>query len=133
MFLEVICICNEVSSLLLQDSLRYLVQDSLAAFTQLILDACFMVQDLPADLDWGSDIINSPFKLVLLYTNYKLKHLVLIKNWLPAIFCLSPGLTEIGTILKDQHNRTPRMFCGTLIIWSKDGKLVSVQPCARGP
>lgn len=65
-----LAVCRAVShsfeicsiSVLVQDSLRYLVQDSLAAFTQLILDACFMVQDLPADLDWGSDIINSPYK-----------------------------------------------------------------------
>ncbi|MGH0183081.1 UNVERIFIED_CONTAM: hypothetical protein FKN15_013335 [Acipenser sinensis] len=46
----------------LQDSLRFLVQDSLVNFTQLLLDACHSVLRCPDDMDWGSDLINSPFK-----------------------------------------------------------------------
>ena len=45
-----------------QDSLRYLVQDSLAAFTRMITDACHSVIDLPDDFAWGNDIVTSPYK-----------------------------------------------------------------------
>ncbi len=46
----------------LQDSLRYLVQDSLVNFTQMILDACYATLKVKDDLVWGEDVINSPFK-----------------------------------------------------------------------
>ncbi|XP_076846923.1 dynein axonemal heavy chain 1 isoform X2 [Brachyhypopomus gauderio] len=46
----------------LQDSLRFLVQDSMASLEQLLLDACHSVMHCPADLVWGSDLINSPYK-----------------------------------------------------------------------
>lgn len=46
----------------MQDSLRYLVQDSLAAFTQMIQDATYSIIDLQEDFTWGEDIINSSYK-----------------------------------------------------------------------
>ncbi|XP_013988847.1 dynein axonemal heavy chain 1 isoform X2 [Salmo salar] len=46
----------------LQDSLRFLVQDSLVSLTQLLLDACHSVLHCPQDLTWGSNLINSPYK-----------------------------------------------------------------------
>ena len=46
----------------LQDSLRFLVQDSMVSFAQLLLDACHSVLSCPQDLVWGSDLINSPYK-----------------------------------------------------------------------
>lgn len=46
----------------LQDSLRYLVLDSLVSFTHLLLDACHSVLTCPQDLVWGSDLIASPYK-----------------------------------------------------------------------
>ncbi|XP_075039903.1 dynein axonemal heavy chain 1 [Mixophyes fleayi] len=46
----------------LQDSLRFLVQDSLVSFTQFILDACYSVLRCTEDMDWGGDLINSPYK-----------------------------------------------------------------------
>ncbi|XP_066453022.1 dynein axonemal heavy chain 1 isoform X2 [Eleutherodactylus coqui] len=46
----------------LQDSLRFLVQDSIVSFTQFILDACYSVLSCPDELDWGGDLINSPYK-----------------------------------------------------------------------
>ncbi|XP_029455356.1 dynein heavy chain 1, axonemal [Rhinatrema bivittatum] len=46
----------------LQDSLRFLVQDSLVNFTQFILDACCSVLDCTEDMEWGEDLINSPYK-----------------------------------------------------------------------
>ncbi|XP_048578532.1 dynein axonemal heavy chain 1-like isoform X2 [Nematostella vectensis] len=52
----------ELVKFAMQDSLRYLVQDSLAAFTNMILDACCSVIDIPEELDWGTDILNSPYK-----------------------------------------------------------------------
>ncbi|CAM5127491.1 unnamed protein product [Eretmochelys imbricata] len=46
----------------LQDSVRFLVQNSLVSFTQLLLDACGSVQDCSEDMEWGGDLINSPYK-----------------------------------------------------------------------
>ncbi|XP_077133083.1 dynein axonemal heavy chain 1 isoform X2 [Ranitomeya variabilis] len=46
----------------LQDSLRFLVQDSIVSFTQFILDACYSVLSCPEEMDWGGDLINSPYK-----------------------------------------------------------------------
>lgn len=46
----------------LQDSLRFLVQDSLVSLAQLLLDACHSVLHCPQDLIWGSNLINSPYK-----------------------------------------------------------------------
>ncbi|XP_068109284.1 dynein axonemal heavy chain 1 [Hyperolius riggenbachi] len=46
----------------LQDSLRFLVQDSLVAFTQLIMDACCNVLTCTEGMDWGGDLVNSPYK-----------------------------------------------------------------------
>ncbi|NWT16478.1 DYH1 protein, partial [Vireo altiloquus] len=46
---------------MLQDSLRYLVQRSLASFTQFVLDACQTVMNCSKDMKWGSDIANSPY------------------------------------------------------------------------
>ncbi|XP_028430624.1 dynein heavy chain 1, axonemal isoform X1 [Perca flavescens] len=46
----------------LQDSLRFLVQDSLVGLTQLILNSCHSVLTCPPDLAWGDDLITSPYK-----------------------------------------------------------------------
>jgi len=48
-----------------KDSLRYLVQDSLANFTQMVVDACHSTLECEANLKWGTDVIYSPFKCVL--------------------------------------------------------------------
>ncbi|KTF88877.1 hypothetical protein cypCar_00027703 [Cyprinus carpio] len=45
-----------------QDTLRFLVQDSLASLAELLLDACHNVLQCPKDLTWGPDLINSPYK-----------------------------------------------------------------------
>ncbi|KAG9260637.1 dynein heavy chain 1, axonemal [Astyanax mexicanus] len=45
----------------LQDSLRFLVQDSLASLAKLLMDACHSVLDCPSELTWGPDLINSPY------------------------------------------------------------------------
>lgn len=47
---------------MLQDSLRYLVQNSLISFTQLLLDACHGIQNCSKDMEWGDDLINSPYR-----------------------------------------------------------------------
>ncbi|XP_051768758.1 dynein axonemal heavy chain 1 [Ctenopharyngodon idella] len=44
------------------DSLRFLVQDSLASLAKFILDACHSVLHCPKDLTWGPDLISSPYK-----------------------------------------------------------------------
>ncbi|XP_074517159.1 dynein axonemal heavy chain 1 [Sebastes fasciatus] len=46
----------------LEDSLRFLVQDSLASLNQLLLNACHSVLTCPHDLAWGNDLITSPYK-----------------------------------------------------------------------
>ncbi|RMC00001.1 hypothetical protein DUI87_23409 [Hirundo rustica rustica] len=46
---------------MLQDSLRYLVQNSLISFTQFVLDACQSVLNCSKDMEWGDDIANSPY------------------------------------------------------------------------
>ena len=48
--------------LLLQDTLRYLVQDSLALYRQTVHDGCHEVLNVQEDFVWGEDIIKSPFK-----------------------------------------------------------------------
>lgn len=47
---------------MLQDSLRYLVQNSLISFTQLLLDACHGILNCSQDMEWGDDLINSPYR-----------------------------------------------------------------------
>ena len=46
----------------MQDSLRYLVQDSLVNFTQMILNACHSTLDCDGDMVWGDNVIVSPYK-----------------------------------------------------------------------
>lgn len=45
-----------------QDSLRYLVQNSLISLTQLLLDACHGILNCSKDMEWGSDLVNSPYR-----------------------------------------------------------------------
>lgn len=52
----------ELIKYMLQDTLRFLVQDSLGSFTQFIGDACYSVLDCVDDMDWGEDLVNSPYK-----------------------------------------------------------------------
>jgi dynein heavy chain, axonemal len=47
----------------MQDSLRYLVQDSLANYTQMVVDSCWQVVDIKPDFIWpDTDLINSDIK-----------------------------------------------------------------------
>uniref|UniRef100_A0A8C5KDU7 Dynein axonemal heavy chain 1 n=1 Tax=Jaculus jaculus TaxID=51337 RepID=A0A8C5KDU7_JACJA len=52
----------ELIKYMLQDTLRFLVQDSLASFSQFISDACYSVLDCTDDMVWGDDLINSPYR-----------------------------------------------------------------------
>ncbi|XP_072576883.1 dynein axonemal heavy chain 1 isoform X1 [Vulpes vulpes] len=52
----------ELLKYMLQDTLRFLVQDSLASFSQFISDACCNVLDCPDDMVWVEDLINSPYR-----------------------------------------------------------------------
>ncbi|XP_053933024.1 dynein axonemal heavy chain 1 [Cuculus canorus] len=47
---------------ILQNSLRCLVQKSLISFTQLLLDACHGILNCSEDMEWGDDLINSPYR-----------------------------------------------------------------------
>ncbi|KAJ6667676.1 hypothetical protein lerEdw1_015997 [Lerista edwardsae] len=52
----------ELIKFMLQDSVRYLIQDSLTNFTQLFVDACHSVLNCADDMVWGEDLVNSPYK-----------------------------------------------------------------------
>uniref|UniRef100_A0A8C5ZKT2 Dynein axonemal heavy chain 1 n=1 Tax=Marmota marmota marmota TaxID=9994 RepID=A0A8C5ZKT2_MARMA len=52
----------ELIKYMLQDTLRFLVQDSLTSFSQFISDACCSVLDCTDDMVWGEDLINSPYR-----------------------------------------------------------------------
>lgn len=52
----------EMVKFCMQDSLRYLVQDSLISFTHMVMDACFQVMHCEEDLDWGKSLTLSLFK-----------------------------------------------------------------------
>ncbi|XP_038005283.1 dynein heavy chain 1, axonemal [Motacilla alba alba] len=56
-----LCKLMERIRFMLQDSLRYLVQNSLISFTQFVLDACQSVLNCSEDMEWGNDITNSPY------------------------------------------------------------------------
>ncbi|XP_070580015.1 dynein axonemal heavy chain 1-like isoform X2 [Ptychodera flava] len=46
----------------MQDSLRYLVQDSLVNFTQMILDASHMVLNTEEEMEWAGDVLSSTYR-----------------------------------------------------------------------
>ncbi|XP_029774824.1 dynein heavy chain 1, axonemal isoform X2 [Suricata suricatta] len=52
----------ELVKYMLQDTLRFLVQDSLVSFSQFISDACCSVLDCADNMVWGEDLINSPYR-----------------------------------------------------------------------
>ncbi|CAO2638238.1 Dynein axonemal heavy chain 1 [Lemmus lemmus] len=52
----------ELIKYMLQDTLRFLVQDSLGSFSQFIGDACCSVLDCTDDMAWGEDLVNSPYR-----------------------------------------------------------------------
>ncbi|KAL5013927.1 hypothetical protein ScPMuIL_008197 [Solemya velum] len=52
----------EMVKFIMQDSLRFLVQDSLLTFTQMVLDACYSTLSLDEEYVWGNDIISSTFR-----------------------------------------------------------------------
>ncbi|XP_054472107.1 dynein axonemal heavy chain 1 [Anoplopoma fimbria] len=51
-----------VVRLTLEDSLRFLVKNSLISLTQLLLSACNSLLTCPQDLAWGNNLITSPYK-----------------------------------------------------------------------
>ncbi|PVD29059.1 hypothetical protein C0Q70_11656 [Pomacea canaliculata] len=52
----------ETVKFIMQDSLRFLVQDSLVSFTQMVVDACHTTMSLSEDYTWGPEIAVSFFK-----------------------------------------------------------------------
>lgn len=67
-----------------QDSLRFLVQESLASLAELLLDACHDVLNCPEDLTWGPDLINSPYR----YVNSHYPYMIMVDVALYLIFFL---------------------------------------------
>ncbi|XP_060076356.1 dynein axonemal heavy chain 1-like, partial [Ylistrum balloti] len=52
----------EMVKFIMQDSMRYLVQDSLVNFTQMVMDACHSTLKLEDNFVWGPDFITSTYK-----------------------------------------------------------------------
>ncbi|XP_078481026.1 dynein axonemal heavy chain 1-like isoform X3 [Ciona intestinalis] len=52
----------EMVKFCMQDSLRYLVQDSLTNFTTMISDACYQVMECKDEMEWPGTVLASPFK-----------------------------------------------------------------------
>lgn len=52
----------EMVKFMMQDTLRYLVNESLMNFTRMLKDACACTFDLKEPFTWKNDIISSPFK-----------------------------------------------------------------------
>ncbi|KAK3096562.1 hypothetical protein FSP39_001310 [Pinctada imbricata] len=52
----------ETVKFIMQDSMRYLIQDSLVNFTQMVLDASHSTMKLEEDFVWGKDLISSSFR-----------------------------------------------------------------------
>ncbi|CAG2240330.1 DNAH [Mytilus edulis] len=52
----------EMVKFIMQDSMRYLIQESLLSFTQMVIDACHSALTLEEEFVWGGDFIMSPFK-----------------------------------------------------------------------
>ncbi|XP_052086994.1 dynein axonemal heavy chain 1-like isoform X4 [Mytilus californianus] len=52
----------EMVKFIMQDSMRYLIQESLLSFTQMVIDACHSALTLEEEFIWGGDFIMSPFK-----------------------------------------------------------------------
>ena len=48
-----------------KDSLRYLVQDSLVNYTQMVVDSCWQVIDIKDSFEWPeADLINSTLRYI---------------------------------------------------------------------
>ncbi|XP_033101869.1 dynein heavy chain 1, axonemal-like [Anneissia japonica] len=54
-FMEMVKFC-------MQDSMRYLVQDSLVNFTQMIIDACYSVLECPDGMEWNNKLVVSNYR-----------------------------------------------------------------------
>lgn len=62
LLLKVSCLFSWMIFFHPQDSMRYLIQDSLVNFTQMVLDASHSTLKLPEDFTWGTDLISSTYK-----------------------------------------------------------------------
>jgi hypothetical protein len=48
---------------MMQDTLRFLVQDSCQNYVKMLTDACSSVLDIQEDFQWPkNDLLNSPYK-----------------------------------------------------------------------
>ncbi|XP_075795609.1 dynein axonemal heavy chain 1 isoform X2 [Pelodiscus sinensis] len=112
----------------LQDSVRFLVQDSLVSFTQFLLDACCGVLDCSEDMDWGEDLINSPYKprknplfvVDLILDNTGVHYSTPLENFETALVSLfDKGILATHTIPQLEKFVLENMFIrGTLLLES---------------
>ncbi|XP_050390512.1 dynein axonemal heavy chain 1 [Patella vulgata] len=52
----------EMVKFIMQDTLRFLVQDSVQSFTQMVIDACHTTLQLQDDFVWGDDVMKSVYR-----------------------------------------------------------------------
>ncbi|KAL8563601.1 hypothetical protein ACOMHN_019339 [Nucella lapillus] len=57
-----LCLVMETIRFMMQDSLRFLVKDSLVSFSQMVVDSCCSLTNVPEDYAWGDNLLVSPFK-----------------------------------------------------------------------
>lgn len=76
----------------LQDTLRFLVQDSLTSLAQLVLDACHSVLHCPPDLTWGSDLIHSPYTWDSVFLAHRSGGTLLVRPYKKKLYFLRPDL-----------------------------------------
>lgn len=105
----------ELLKYILQDTLRFLVQDSLTNFSQFISDTCCSVLDCTNDMVWGEDFINSPYRWGP--ARQKAPELFLARcRWLGQCRVGGPGQPELGAqhcgVLDARGSLAPAPFAG---------------------
>ncbi|XP_054832932.1 dynein axonemal heavy chain 1 [Eublepharis macularius] len=118
----------ELIKFMLQDSVRYLVQDSLVNFVQLFLDASYSVLNCPEDMIWGDDLVNSPYKprknpvfiVDLILDSTGVRFSTSLENFEIAVVSLfNKGILATHTIPQLEKYVLENMFiCGTPLLES---------------
>ncbi|EDL24804.1 mCG3819, partial [Mus musculus] len=120
----------ELIKYMLQDTLRFLVQDSLGSFTQFIGDACCSVLECVDDMDWGEDLVNSPYKTYqtqcpsaeevreVVITHLKEKEI--LDNSLPSSIIIGPFYINVDNVKQSLSKKRKALATSMLDILAKN-------------
>ncbi|XP_048343305.1 LOW QUALITY PROTEIN: dynein axonemal heavy chain 1 [Sphaerodactylus townsendi] len=118
----------ELIKFMLQDSVRYLVQDSLVNFVQLFVDASYSVLNCRENMVWGDDLVNSPYKprknpvflVDLILDNTGVHFSTPLENFETAVVSLfNKGILATHTIPQLEKYVLENIFiCGTPLLES---------------